>query len=72
MRLKEYLTSERQTQRSFIEDAYVRTGHRFPQGTLAKYLIGQRIPRKREMQIIYEVTNHKVTPNDFYFGDANE
>jgi hypothetical protein len=72
MRLKEYLSSARQTQRSFIEDAYVRTGHRIPQGTLAKYLVGQRIPRKREMQIIYEVTNHQVTPNDFYFGEPNE
>ena len=72
MRLKEYLaktyirSEKKQTQRAFIEDVYVRTGHRLPQGTLAKYLLGQRIPRHREMLLIYEVTNHEVAPNDFY------
>ena len=66
MRLKQYLSNAKLTQLGFIEDVYVKTGHRFPQGTLAKYLIGQRIPRKKEMSIIYEVTGHQVQPNDFY------
>jgi len=72
MHLKTYLTREKKTQIAFIEDVYVKTGHRLPQGTLAKYLIGQRIPRKKEMLIIHEVTNGLVEPNDFYLGDDNE
>ncbi len=72
MHLKTYLTSRHKTQSAFIEDVYVKTGHRLPQGTLAKYLIGQRIPRKKEMLIIYEVTDGCVEPNDFYLGDYDE
>ena len=41
-------------------------GIQVPQGTLAKWILGARIPRKEEMLIIYEVTHGKVQPNDFY------
>lgn len=41
-------------------------GIKVPQGTLAKWILGVRIPRKEEMLIIYDVTEGKVQPNDFY------
>tara|TARA_R100000773_G_scaffold22815_1_gene20111 strand:+ start:16510 stop:16728 length:219 start_codon:yes stop_codon:yes gene_type:complete len=72
MRLKTYLTSRSKTQSSFIKEVYQKTGHRLPQGTLAKYLIGQRIPRKKEMLIIHDVTEGAVEPNDFYFGGEDD
>ena len=69
MKLKQYLKVSKQTQNQFIDAAYVLTGHKFPQGTLAKYCIGQRIPRAKEMSVIYRVTNQQVTPNDFYLEE---
>jgi len=72
MKLKEYLSENGKTHRDFIEETYARTGHRFPIGTLEKYLVGHRIPRKREMRVIYAATDEKVTPNDFYLGELHE
>ena len=31
-----------------------------------KWTIGARIPRQKEMQFIYELTNGQVRPDDFY------
>ena len=66
MNLQTFLQQNKYTQNRFISEVYVATGHKFPQGTLAKYILGQRIPRKREMLIIYEFTNGLVDPNSFY------
>jgi|TARA_B100001939_G_scaffold106253_1_gene91814 hypothetical protein len=66
MKLKEYLRANKLTQNLFIRSAELKTGHKFPQGTLAKYLLEQRYPRKKELNIIYQATDGLVTPNDFY------
>ena len=71
MELKEYLQEKELTQSSFIEDVRKRKGIRIPQGTLAKWITGVRIPRKTELLLINEVTGGKVQPNDF-FGVRNE
>ena len=67
MNLKSYLAEHNYTQQRFITEVRDYTGHKFPQGTLAKYVLGQRIPRKKEMIIIYEFTKGVVDPNSFYF-----
>ena len=54
------------TQNRFISEVQEKTGHKFSQGGLAKYIIGQRIPRKKEMNVIFNFTHGVVSPNDFY------
>ena len=54
------------TQSLFIEDVRKKKGVRIPQGTLAKWITGVRIPRKTELLLINEVTGGKVQPNDFF------
>jgi|TARA_R100000482_G_C4993503_1_gene88398 hypothetical protein len=66
MQLKEYLKSNNYTQMSFIQEIETQRNVRIPQGTLAKWITGVRIPRKKEMILLVEVTNGKVQPNDFY------
>ena len=66
MKLKEYLKVNKHTQMSFIEEVEMATGTKIPQGTLAKWITGIRIPRKEEMLILYSVTEGEVVPNDFY------
>tara|TARA_R100001377_G_C3097464_1_gene78024 strand:+ start:201 stop:404 length:204 start_codon:yes stop_codon:yes gene_type:complete len=66
MKLKEFLKERNMTQHQFIDAVKDNTGHSFSQGGLAKYIIGQRIPRKKEMNVIYEFTHGDVAPNDFY------
>ena len=66
MKLRTFLQLNGYTQNKFISEVYISTGHKFPKGTLAKYILGQRIPRKNEMLIIYEYTNGQVDPNSFY------
>lgn len=66
MKLKEYIKKNKYTQAAFIVEIQRETGHQLPQGTLAKYILSQRIPRKKELNIIYKTTKGLVTPNDFY------
>jgi|TARA_R100000231_G_C5316415_1_gene162058 hypothetical protein len=66
MQLKEYLKSNNYTQMSFIQEIETQRNVRIPQGTLAKWITGVRIPRKKEMILLVEVTDGKVQPNDFY------
>jgi len=66
MTLTEYLKDNKYTQSAFIKEVKEQTGHTLPQGTLAKYILGQRIPRKKELNIIYIATKEQVSPNDFY------
>tara|TARA_A100001391_G_scaffold179136_3_gene143939 strand:+ start:2664 stop:2876 length:213 start_codon:yes stop_codon:yes gene_type:complete len=66
MHLRDYLKNQKHTQMSFIDLVEMATNVRIPQGTLAKWVTGTRIPRKEEMQIIYKVTEGSVQPNDFY------
>ena len=66
MILKDYLKINNFTQQGFSNEVEKVLGKKIPQGTLAKYVNGQRIPRKPEMKLIYDFTNGKVSPNDFY------
>ena len=71
MQLKEYLEKNNLTQSGFINRVKESRGVEIPQGTLSKWITGVRIPRKDEVILIYEVTNSRVQPNDFY-GVPNE
>ena len=66
MQLKEYLNKTNQTQMSFIKEIEKQKDVKIPQSTLAKWITGVRIPRKKEMIVLKEVTKGKVQPNDFY------
>lgn len=66
MKLKQYLQKNKHTQLSFIDEIEMARGIKIPQGTLAKWVLGARIPRKQEMKMIFEMTGGKVQPNDFY------
>ena len=66
MKLKNYLHKKNLTQHEFIKIIEDNSGKNIPQGTLAKWITGMRIPRKDEVKLIYEVTNKLVEPNDFY------
>jgi hypothetical protein len=66
MQLKEYLNKTNQTQMSFIKEIEKQQDIKIPQSTLAKWITGVRIPRKKEMIVLKEVTKGKVQPNDFY------
>ena len=66
MQLKEYLKSNNYTQMSFIQEIKEQRDIQIPQGTLAKWITGIRIPRKKEMLVLMDVTNGQVQPNDFY------
>lgn len=41
-----------------------------PATTLCNYEIGRRIPRRKIMDRIQQVTQGVITPNDFYAGQA--
>jgi|TARA_R110000744_G_scaffold332813_1_gene438210 hypothetical protein len=66
MKLAEYLTDNSLTQKQFIKNCEDKTGHKFSQGGLSKYILEIRTPRKKEMLVINEITKGKVQPNDFY------
>lgn len=66
MKLNDFLREHGYTQNKFIEAVHEETGHKFSQGGLAKYIIGVRIPRKKEMSVIHSFTKGEVSPNDFY------
>tara|TARA_R100000152_G_C6779233_1_gene210664 strand:+ start:2759 stop:2995 length:237 start_codon:yes stop_codon:yes gene_type:complete len=66
MKLRQYLEEEKLTQVKFIDICEMATGKTIPQPTLAKWILGVRIPRKAEMEMIHSITDGKVQPNDFY------
>ena len=66
MKLRAYLKEKNHTQMSFIEEIEMATGQIIPQGTLAKWILEVRIPRKEEMHLLFNITEGKVQPNDFY------
>ena len=69
MELKTYLKKEKLTQHAFIEKIETSFNTLIPQGTLAKWISGTRIPRKHDMLILNKITKGLVQPNDFYFGE---
>ncbi len=66
MKLSTYLKDKQHTQKTFIEEVEMATSVKIPQSTLAKWILGIRIPRKEEMLLLYDVTEGQVQPNDFY------
>lgn len=60
MRLSDYLEKNRLTQTEFAKliDA--------DQGQIARYISGDRLPRRDVMQKIIDATAGAVTPNDFF------
>ena len=66
MKLRQYLEEHDHTQMSFIDLIEMATGSRIPQGTIAKWINETRIPRKKEMGILFKITDGVVQPNDFY------
>tara|TARA_R100000773_G_scaffold1465_5_gene2168 strand:+ start:738 stop:950 length:213 start_codon:yes stop_codon:yes gene_type:complete len=66
MKLKDYLKSNKLTQKAFIERIDMAKGVKVPQSTLAKWVTGVRVPRKRDMEILHSVSSGDVQPNDFY------
>ena len=65
MELKDYLKTNKITQTKFVE-TLAEKDLIITQGAINKWVNGDRIPRKKEMSIIYKSTNGQVTPNDFY------
>jgi len=68
MKLGKYLKENNYTQMSFIKELEDKNNISIPQGTLAKWVLGTRIPRKDQMLLLYEFTQGSVGPNDFYFN----
>ena len=65
MELKDYLKSNKITQIKFVE-LLAENDLEITQGAINKWVNGDRIPRKKEMSIIFKSTNGEVSPNDFY------
>lgn len=65
MKITEWLKKNNLTHQEFIEKSE-QEGCHISKGALQKWCAGQRIPRKDEMEKIYNLTNKKVKPNDFY------
>jgi len=72
MKLQEYLKKEKHTQQSFIDLVEMAKGVKIPQSTFAKWVLDIRIPRKKEMLILYDITERQVQPNDFYGISRND
>lgn len=68
MKLAKFLKENNYTQKSFIEEFENKKNIKLPQGTLAKWILEIRIPRKKQMVLLHEFTQGKVGPNDFYFN----
>tara|TARA_Y100000114_G_C11549646_1_gene226555 strand:- start:206 stop:400 length:195 start_codon:yes stop_codon:yes gene_type:complete len=64
MKLNAYLKHEGISYPEFAEKSKMFSKH-----AVNKWCNNQRIPGKKEMLRIVEITNRKVLPNDFYLGD---
>jgi len=66
MKLDEYIQQRGITQKEFIKELNVDFKRPVSQGAVTKWITKKRIPRYKDMRIIYTATKGKVTPNDFY------
>tara|TARA_Y100000004_G_C8895174_1_gene403802 strand:+ start:997 stop:1206 length:210 start_codon:yes stop_codon:yes gene_type:complete len=66
MKIQEYLKENKISQESFCKTIFDSTGIPLRQGSLSKYCLDKRTPKREIMQAIYKVTNKQVTPNDFF------
>ena len=65
MKLSVWLKENDATYESFTDYANMK-GVMFSKHAVAKWCIGQRIPRKDDMENIHRLTEGGVEPNDFY------
>ena len=65
MKLKEWLQDETMSQVDLLR-VFQDHGIEVTQGAINKWVNHQRIPRKKEMQLLYNLTNKSVSANDFY------
>ena len=68
MKLAAWLKNKGLTQKQFCDLAN-QSSEKFSYHALSKWCAGQRIPRPKEMGIIYYLTDGAVQPNDFYSLD---
>lgn len=61
MTLADYISDLKISPEKFAE-----TCEGFSASAVRKWTSGERIPRKDQMEKIFEITDGKVTPNDFY------
>jgi arginine repressor len=66
MLLKDYLKYKKINQAELLKIIYIESGKRVPQSTMSKWILGIRIPRYEDMQLIYKITDKKVDANSFY------
>lgn len=66
MKIQKYLKENNISQESFCKSIEESTGIALRQGSLSKYCLNKRTPKKEIMRAIYEVTDKQVTPNDFF------
>ena len=66
MLLKDYLKYKKINQAELLKKIYIESGKRVPQSTMSKWILGIRIPRYEDMQLIYKITDKKVDANSFY------
>lgn len=65
MKLKDWLQKKQMTQMDLL-NMFIDNGLPITQGAVNKWVNEQRIPRKSEMKLIYQITKKKVNANDFY------
>jgi hypothetical protein len=66
MKLDEYIQHKGITQKQFIVELNLEFNREVTQGAVTKWVTKQRIPRYKDMRLIFAATAGKVTPNDFY------
>jgi transcriptional regulator with XRE-family HTH domain len=60
MKLAAWLKEREMSQQAFADKAGV------SQGTIARFVLGQRMPNKLTMRKIFDATEGQVTANDFH------
>ena len=65
MKLSVWMKTNGMTHAEFTNAAKY-SGHEISVFAVNKWTTGARIPRRKEMQFIYELTNGQVSPDDFY------
>lgn len=66
MKLADYLNEQNLRQEEFAARLGVE------QATVSRYLSGKRMPTRRILEVIVEITSGRVTPNDFMGGAPSQ
>lgn len=65
MKLKDWLKENKFTQNDLV-DIFANNDLSITQGCVTKWVNDKRIPRKKEMLLLKNISKGKVMPNDFY------